>query len=71
MPDNVLSFAAPPPTRSARRPLLTHADICNRLGLSYENGYRILHAHGIRLGKRLYITEEHLASVLFEERSIQ
>jgi hypothetical protein len=71
MPDNVLPFSAPPPVRSARRPLLTQVDLRDRLGLSYENAYRILHAHGIRLGKRLYITEERLATVLAEERCIQ
>lgn len=47
-----------------RDPLLTPADVAVRLGISTENAYALMHAHGFKLGRRYYITAARLDRVL-------
>ena len=47
-----------------REPLLTPADVAERLAISRDNAYAFMHVHGFRLGRRYYITADKLDRVI-------
>jgi len=49
---------------NARLTLYNSPKLQGLLGISEENAYRILHAHGIRIGGLYFITQERLEIVL-------
>lgn len=47
-----------------REPLLTPVDVAARLAISRDNAYALMHRHGVKLGRRYYITADKLDRVI-------